>query len=189
MIYVYHKIDKKIKDTITITPIKFFWDMLTLIFKNVVYLEDYNPTDKNQVVLTFDDGYKIFLKYAFPILKFFKYPFELFLCSDFVNSSEYYLNEEDLINIVNSNGRLEYHSKNHTNLWDIYDEEILDKQIKCPDNLKKLDLKGFKYFAYPCWKYNDICLTIVKKYYKGARSGNGFAQKNNYYALDSLKKG
>ena len=84
MILVYHRIKTKINDTITIHPIRFICDMICILKNQVVFLEDYDPMHPNHVVLTFDDGYKDFLKYALPILKFFKYPFELGIVADWV---------------------------------------------------------------------------------------------------------
>jgi len=84
MILTYHKV--KIfpqKDPITTGFLTFLKQMLSLRKRKVVYLDSYNPANVNQVVITFDDGYKEVLKYAFPVLKFFNYPFEVFLVADF----------------------------------------------------------------------------------------------------------
>ena len=56
--------------------------------------------DNNQIVLRFDDGYKSVLKYALPVLKFFGYPFEVFIVENFFISAEKgnknFLNKKDL---------------------------------------------------------------------------------------------
>ena len=166
--------------------------MLSLIKRKVVYLENYNPNDKNHIVITFDDGYKEIVKYALPILKFFNYPFEVFLVSDFLDAAEQgnkdYCNKNDLRKITQNRGRLQYHSKTHPRLNIIDDLNVLEKEIKIPDSLKELDPNGFKFFAYPYWTYNDKVINIVKKYYHGARSGNGYAN-GTIYAMDSERQG
>jgi hypothetical protein len=63
----------------------------------------------------------------------------------------------------------------------------LEEEIIVPENIKLLDNKGFQWFAYPSWRWNNKVMDIVKRYYKGARSGNGFAKNNEIYALDSIK--
>lgn len=173
MIYTYHRIKNKIEDTITIKPFQFFMDMLGLIGKRVVYLEDYIPDDNKNVALTFDDGTKDFLQYAFPILKFFRYPFELCIVADFVSDkSGYFLNEQDLKNIVQQGGRLQYHGKTHTDLTTLNTDKEILSEIICPEFLKKLDPKGFKFFVYPYWNYNNTTERLINDTgYKAGLSG------------------
>ena len=85
-------------------------------------------------------------------------------------------------------GRLQYHSRTHPRLETIKDMETLKEEIKVPEHLKKLDPKGFKFFAYPFWTYNTDVINVVKKYFQGARSGNGYAN-GTIYALDSERQG
>jgi len=89
--------------------------------------------------------------------------------------------------ITANGGRLEYHSKSHPRLETIKDMDILEDEIKPPEEMKALDPKGFKYFAYPFWTYNDDVINIVKKYFHGARSGNGHAN-GTVYAMDSERR-
>ena len=74
----------------------------------------------------------------------------------------------------------------HKLLTEIINEKELLDELICPDWLKEIDLKGFKYLAYPFWRYNDNIIDIIQKYYIGARSGNGFSN-NTQYAMDSIK--
>ncbi len=162
MIYTYHRIKNNIDDKITITPYKFFLDMLKLVCKKVVHLNNYNPKSKKNVALTFDDGTKDFLKYALPILKFFHYPFDVCIVADFVSdNSGYFLNTNDLKNIVKQGGHLQYHGKSHKDLTTLQtDKEILE-EIICPNWLKKLDCEGFQFFVYPFWNYNEKTEQLV----------------------------
>ena len=185
MILTYHNVDLFSKDDLTVNIFNFVRQMLRLRKYKVVYLKDYNTFDDRQVVITFDDGYIGVLKYAIPILKLFNYPFEVFICKNFLDTKNF-IKTTDLYKIINSNGRLEYHSKNHYNLKEIKEISVLEEEISPPEELKIYDKYGFKYFAYPYWQYSLAVINIVKKYYNGARSGNGFSN-NTIWALDSIK--
>jgi peptidoglycan/xylan/chitin deacetylase (PgdA/CDA1 family) len=191
MILTYHKIKCfKGSDTIATGLTSFFLQMLLIRKREVVYLEEYNPVNENQFVVTFDDGYKEIIKYALPVLNIFKFPFEVFVVADFISAAENgngnYLDKKDLEIIKKNRGRLQYHSKTHPHLELISDLNVLEDEIKPPEWLKALDPRGFKYFAYPFWTYNNDVITLVKKYYCGARSGNGYAD-GTVYALDSKR--
>ena len=81
MILTYHKIKLfQSHDPIADGFFSFLIKMLSLLSRKVVYLDNYSHDDENQIVITFDDGYKEVVKYALPVLKFFKYPFEVFSC-------------------------------------------------------------------------------------------------------------
>ena len=71
MILTYHKVSFIKNDKITVNVWNFIMQMYAIRKKIVVYLDDYDLNDNNQVVLRFDDGYKSVLKYAVPVLKFF----------------------------------------------------------------------------------------------------------------------
>ncbi len=185
MILTYHNVDLLPLDELTVGIFAFIKQMLKLRNYKVVYLEDYNIYDDTNVVITFDDGYSGFLKYALPVLKFFNYPFEVFICKNFLDTKNF-IKTKDLYKIIESNGRLEYHSKSHYNLTEIKEINILEEEISPPEELKLYDENGFKYFSYPYWKYSLSVINIIKKYYNGARSGNGFAD-NTIWALDSIK--
>ncbi|CCY62356.1 glycosyl transferase family 2 [Clostridium sp. CAG:967] len=190
MILTYHKVSFIKNDKITVNVWNFIMQMYAIRKKIVVYLDDYDLNDNNQVVLRFDDGYKSVLKYAVPVLKFFGYPFEVFIVEDFFNRGEKgdknFLNKKDLEKIIKSGGRLQYHTKSHPDLSIIEDEEILKTELICPEYIKQLDKNGFKFLAYPFWKYNSKSIEYVQKLYNGACSGNGFAE-NNKYSMDGIR--
>ena len=189
MILLYHHVKPEADDEISISLEKFTKHMLSLQDKTVVYLEDYNPSDANQVVITFDDGYKSVLTYAAPILKHFGYPFELFLVKDFYDKAqqgdEFFLNEYDLKSLMKIGGRLQYHTKSHPHLEEISDYKKLEEEIVAPDYMKNLDKSGFEWFAYPFCTYNDMVIDVVKKYYKGARTGK-WLDGGTIYTLGSV---
>ena len=188
MILTYHNIDILSKDENTVCLLFFIIHLLSLKFqqKKIVFLDEYNPKDKNHVVLRFDDGYLNVYKYVAPILKFFNFKFEIFVCPCFIGN-DCFMNLELLKNIQKFNCRIQYHTLNHKDLSLIEDENILDREISPSEILKNLfsDL-NFKYIAYPYWRFNDKAIKIAKKYYKGALSGNGFSN-NTQWALNGIK--
>lgn len=191
MILTYHNISFKKQDNITINLLTFIKQMFALRKFDVVHLDEYDMNNEKHIVLRFDDGYKGVVKYALPVLKFFKYPFEIFIVEKFYlkaqSGDNNFINKNDIDKIIKSNGNIQYHSKTHPDLSLIDSDTKLIEEIICPESLKELDKNGFQYFAYPFWKFNQKVLDIVNKNYYGACSGNGFAQKNNKFAMDSIR--
>lgn len=71
---------------------------------------------RRSVVLTFDDGYKSFLQYAYPILKELGYPATLFVYTDYVGNGRNALDWDDLKWLANDGFDLGAHSKTHSDL-------------------------------------------------------------------------
>lgn len=190
MILVYHKIGKDIRDDSesTVHYIVFFLQLfcIKLLCKKVVPLNVYNPQCKRHIVIRFDDVDKVTLKYVIPILRFFNFKSEFFICDDFVKKGSYWANASELKVVVNKGHHLQYHSKTHKDLTLFSDERILGNEIITPYYLKTLDFGGFEYFAYPCWKYNPLIKSVVSKFYKGGLSGNGFSDYT-IWAMDGIR--
>ena len=142
MILVYHDIKLKPDAENVVSLLNFIKQMYSLRKYEVVYLDEYNPDNPNQVVLTFDDGYKSVLKYVVPILKLFKYPFELFICENFINGAEngdkVFLNKKELLEVAKNGGRLQYHTKSHLDLSEIEDKTLLEDELRLPESLLTL---------------------------------------------------
>jgi glycosyltransferase involved in cell wall biosynthesis/exopolysaccharide biosynthesis predicted pyruvyltransferase EpsI len=189
MILMYHNI-APIANESSVSVSAFIRQMDMLKGKRVVYLDDYDPAAPDQVVITFDDGYKGVFDHAFPILKDFGYPFELFIVGDYYDwanaGHKDFLNREELLKLTAGGGRLQYHSKTHPHIESVKDKKKLLREITVPDDLKALDDKSFNWFAYPYCTYNNKILKAVKKYYAGARSGKGLGGDDRY-TLDSIR--
>ena len=179
MILMYHKIHPDNPTMWWVTVNNFYRQMAEIKSRKVVYLQDYNVNDPNQVVITFDGVYKNILEYALPILKHFKYPFELFLTSNYIGlDNEFdavepnapFANTQELLVLVKGGGRLQWHTQSHPNLKNIKDIALIDKELTVPQELIDLDCNGFNWFAYPYGEFNDVVLTEVKKRFKGAVS-------------------
>jgi len=185
MILMYHKIAPTTPTMWWVSINDFYRQMSELSNKNVVYLDDYDLDDVNQVVITFDGIYKNIIDYALPILKHFNYPFELFLTSDYIGKDNQFdsveplcefVSTKELKELVRYKGRLQWHTKTHKNLKEVYDIEIITKELTIPKQILQLDNKGFNWFAYPHGEYNNEILKAVKRKFKGAVSCN---QGNN----------
>ncbi|MBF4486015.1 glycosyltransferase [Flavobacterium sp. CSZ] len=191
---MYHKISPDTPTMWWVSVNDFYRQMVEISNKEVVYLDDYNPENLNQVVITFDGIYKNVLEYALPILKYFNYSFELFLTSDYIGLDNDFDNVEpnsnfttldELLQLVSGGGRLQWHTQRHSNLKEITDIELIKKELTIPQSIKDLDSKGYNWFAYPHGEFNDVVKNEVKKRFKGAVSCN---QGNDYdsYALNRL---
>lgn len=184
-ILMYHKVFLDSPTMWWVNVDNFYRQMLDIQNKKVVYLDDYNPINPDLIVITFDGVYKNVLDYALPILDKFNYPFELFISSDYIginNSFDVpeplasFVDIEDLKLMVARNGRLQWHTRSHPDLTNDTNADDLLRELEVPDDLQKLDDKGFKWFAYPYGKFNETVLKKAKEKFHGAVSchqGNG----------------
>jgi len=157
----------------------FYRQMHELRCKKVVHLDQYNPRDKNQVVITFDGVYKNVYEYAFPILKKFNYPFELFITGDTIGKtnsfdtvepSADFATRKELSSMTQHGGRLQWHTNKHFNLKSEENDDIIISELSITRDIKSLDQKGFKWFAYAHGEYNAKVVAQVRKRFKGAVS-------------------
>lgn len=151
---------------------------------DVVKLSNYQ-NHRNQLVITFDGVYENVYHNAFPILKEFGYPFELFVTGKYVGGNNAFDYIEPLANFANwdqvnimeqNGGTLQYHSFSHPDLTQV-ELEHLKKEIAPPFSCN--------FFAYPYGKFNKEVLDLVKRYYRGALAVN--IGDNSPYQL--LRKG
>lgn len=187
MILMYHKVHPDSPSMWWVDVNSFYRQMSEISYKKVVYLDDYDPSNSNHVVITFDGVYKNILEYAGLILQKFNYPFELFITSNFIGSDNdfdtvespaRFANEEELLELIRIGGRLQWHTRSHTNLGNISDKAKFSKELCIPDNLKTMDKSGFKWFAYPHGEFNDNLLEEVKKDFIGGVSCHQGNDKN-----------
>ncbi|MBI4527642.1 MAG: polysaccharide deacetylase family protein [Deltaproteobacteria bacterium] len=68
------------------------------------------------VLLTFDDGYKSFLQYAYPILKEFGFTATLFVYTDYVGTGRNALSWPELKKLAQEGFQIEAHTKSHSDL-------------------------------------------------------------------------
>lgn len=168
---------------------------------NVVSLDDYFSgrlsSDKINVVVTFDDGFKSWVTDAIPVLKELVLPATFFLSAGFVglskkNESEFIrsklfiedvphrritggLNTDDVKRIVAEGFTVGGHTLNHCNLSKLHNSVQLRYEIaEDKMRLEKLTGSNIEYFAYPSGEHQnpEINLTEVLKElgYRGAVS-------------------
>lgn len=169
-------------------------------YTNVLSLDDFFSgklsSDKINVVITFDDGYKSWITYAVPVLKKLELPAIFFVSSGFVGLSKEReaefmrsrlfikssfqritggLSIEDMKKIVEDGFTVGGHTLNHCNLAELHNIaklrfEIAEDKVR----LERLTGRNIEYFAYPSGKYLNpkINLTEVLRElgYRGAVS-------------------
>ncbi len=144
MILLYHKVHPEAKTVFWVTPDAFYLQMSDLRGRKVVYLDDYDPADPDQCVITFDGVYEDILKYAVPILEHFGYPFELFIVggsigqgNEFDEGEPYapFASRETLQKLVAAGGRLQWHTWSHPLLLSPQPEEAYQRELHVPEDL------------------------------------------------------
>lgn len=174
-------------------------------FTNVISLDDFFSgrlsSDKINVAITFDDGYKSWISNAIPILKNLQLHATFFVSSGFVgllkkDEAEFFrskmclnlaprkitggLSFEDVKRIVNEGFTIGGHTINHCILTKVRDSSQLRFEIaEDKMRLEKIIGKKVEYFAYPSGAYHNTEINLSKVLsesgYKGAvTTASGF---------------
>ena len=179
---MYHKVDLRAPTMWWVDVERFHDQMLALRSRRVVYLDDYDPGDRGQVVITFDGVYRNVLQFAAPILRRLGYPFELFLSSDHIGRGNSFdageppadfANEDELRQLVRQGGRLQWHTRSHQLLEQARGGEDwgeVERELSVPAAVVNLDPSGFRWFAYPHGRFSPAVLDEVRKHFAGAVS-------------------
>jgi peptidoglycan/xylan/chitin deacetylase (PgdA/CDA1 family) len=188
-------INNSIEDVHSVYPHEFENQIKFLIdkgFKFVDLDEIINPdifSSKKRIVLTFDDGHKDNLYYAYPILKKYNIKATIFVVSDYVGKSGW-LNEEgelleekipgsqrwELLNWedlkeLSDHLNIEAHCATHRHLDRLNDEELLYQLSEPKRKIKEILGRDANFFCYPYGEYNDKVMKNLQKYgYLGACS-------------------
>lgn len=122
---------------------------------------------RKSVVLSFDDGYKAFLQYAYPILKELGFTATLFVYTDYLGAGNNALNWADLKRLLSEGFDIEAHSKSHGNMRRASGESADEyaKRLTAELNLpRELFMKNLGYspplLAYPYGSQDD---TVVRR--------------------------
>src|SRR5687768_4653453 len=84
MILLYHKVALEAATEWWVSADAFDRQMAALSAYEVVHLADYDFANPRHVVITFDGVYENVYDYAFPLLRKWGYPFELFVTGDYI---------------------------------------------------------------------------------------------------------
>ena len=149
-----------------------------------VNFDEIDPNKKNQIILTFDDGYKDILINALPILKKYNFKSTCFFVTNLIgknnnwdNKKENYkikelMNPDDIKKWYENGMSVQSHSHNHLDLTKLSNMEIINELEYSKKYLKeKFNIKS-DVFCYPFGKVNRNVYEITKKIYKNAVTTN-----------------
>lgn len=145
----------------------------------------------NEVVITFDDGYKDNLEYAYSVLKKFSFPATIFLISSYIENDKRFLNWDQVRAMSRGGISFGSHTKSHFYLGSAKDERAIFDEVGGSKKIIESEIgKTVNYLCYPTGGFNAKVKEIVKVLgYKGACTTNrGFADFNNdVYELKRVK--
>lgn len=135
------------------------------------FLDGKQALPAKSVVLTFDDGYESYYRYAYPLLKKHGFPATVFLYTDFVGAGDALnwpqMQEMTATGLID----IQAHSKTHANLINRLRDESeaayrqrLDTEARVPREQIERRLKlPVKQFAYPYGDANEIVLDVLTR--------------------------
>ncbi len=152
-----------------------------------------NKDDKTKyVALTFDDGYKDFYEYVFPIIKKYNIKVTLYVVPSFINKKDY-LSYSELIEISESNlVEIGSHGMSHSDLTKENKEKYLQEISESKKYLENILKKRIYTFCYPYGRYTDDIVKTVEKngYIAAVSTDNGYKQNgNNLFKLQRIRAG
>jgi peptidoglycan/xylan/chitin deacetylase (PgdA/CDA1 family) len=123
------------------------------------------------VVLTFDDGYRAFKDYAYPVLKDLGFTATLFIYTDWVGAGRGALTWNDLRALAADGFDIEAHTKTHADLRRAHGEtdaqyaRRMQAELEQPEELFNRNLgRRSQILAYPYGRWDEGLLPKVKEY-------------------------
>jgi peptidoglycan/xylan/chitin deacetylase (PgdA/CDA1 family) len=179
MILMYHKVDIITPSRWWVSVQRFEHQIDLLKGLDVVYLDQFEPGNKSQAVITFDDAYENVYRHAFPILRQRHLPFEVFVTSDVLSdwndfdASEVmtrFCSRQQLQEMADGGGRMQWHTRSHRRMTKLSDEEI-ERELEIPDELRSIwPQPHFRWFSYPYGKHDEGIVAHVTDRFSGAVS-------------------
>jgi len=125
---------------------------------------------RKSLVLTFDDGYRAFIQYAYPILKELGFTATLFVYTDYIGAGVTALSWADLKKLAAEGFDIEAHSKSHGNMRRAATESAdeytkrLAAELNVPKDLFSKNL-GYlpQSLAYPYGSQDDVVVQRTKE--------------------------
>jgi peptidoglycan/xylan/chitin deacetylase (PgdA/CDA1 family) len=126
------------------------------------YIHDmYNVIRDTSVILTFDDGYKIWAGEVLNLLKKFNLKAYFFVCIKNLDKGE--ITKEDILKLKNNGMIIGSHSVTHRFLHLLEESEIYYELYESKKTLEKIIGEEVKYFSVPRGIYNSRMLKIAKE--------------------------
>jgi len=156
---------------LNVPPEKFREQMDYLLQKGyqVISLEEMYEGLKNKeipvkpIVLTFDDGYRDFYDYVYPILREKNLKATVFIISQFVGGERYLtwsqiqeMSKSGLVSVGN-------HTLNHPYLTSLRIEEIRNQIISANNIISEKVGQRIRFFAYPYGAVNSLIEEVLKE--------------------------
>lgn len=144
------------------------------------------------IILTFDDGYRDFYTYAFPLLKQEQTKATLYVVPGFLEGSNYLTHQQ--LEEIAKNGLIDIgaHTVHHVSLrqrsLSVVTQEITQSQVMLQDELHIPIVS----FAYPYGTFDDQAIQVVKNsgFTTGVSTVPGISQSNtNRFFLYRLRPG
>ncbi|MDD5078585.1 MAG: polysaccharide deacetylase family protein [Candidatus Omnitrophica bacterium] len=152
---------------------------------------------RNEVVITFDDGYKNNFEYAYPVLKEFKFPATIFIITDFVGKApssdkdKQFLSWEEIRQMSKGQISAGSHTKSHFYLGGVVDDRaVLEELIGSKKAIERETGLPADYLCYPSGGFSQRVKELAAQAgYKGACTTNrGFVRFNrDVYELKRIK--
>ncbi len=170
-ILVYHNLGPQAKGRLVLAADVFAEQMRYLKREgyHVVPLADFvewtqlrRQLPKKSVVLTFDDGYRSFREYAYPVLKELGFPATLFVYTDYVGAGKNALTWDELRALAAEGFDIQAHSKTHADLrrergeTDAQYARRMQTELVEPARLFQRQLgRAVPFLAYPYGRVDD----------------------------------
>ena len=149
-----------------------------------INFNEIDPNKRNQIIITFDDGYKDILINALPVLKSHNFKATCFFVTNHIGknnqwdekkekfSNKHIMNNNDIKKWFDSGMSVESHSHNHFDLTKLPNIDIV-KELEISKKYFK-DKFGIEtnVFCYPFGKVNKNVYDLTKKIYKYAVTTN-----------------
>jgi len=175
---MYHKVDVVTPSIWWVSVDRFEQQLRALLEKfQFVFLDDYVIGTTDQVVVTFDDGYENVFRHAYPILKKYGIPFELFINAGLLGQwNDFDPNEmktrfcthEHLLEMAASLGRIQWHTWEHTQLHQLEYQEV-ERALTISQGLRiQFPAPHFDWFAYPSDVHDALSVKMVRSRFRGA---------------------
>ena len=195
MILMYHKIDIVVPTKWWVSVAAFERQINELSNYDFVFLDNYEPDNPKQCVITFDDSYENVYRHAFPILRKRCLPFEIFINASYLADWNNFNKSEpltrfcsvDQLEIMAANGaRIQWHSNYHQILTDLSIDGVISELEIPADLLAKFPEPNFRWFAYPYGMHNEMVRYLVAQRFRGALSVEDGIDGDRYQIMRSI---